>query len=199
MREILTELHSGVMFNLTKPRVEDVSIVDIAHHLAHICRFNGGTDRFFSVAEHSLAVRWWIKAKGLPARDQLVALLHDAHETFIGDITRPVIALWGQQYHETVWKLDTVVGEKFGVRLPAIDMVKLADNIMLAIEFHWMMPSGGEDRGLVEVDKIEKHLYRPRYLAADVAEQEFLDVYNELVTQMHKEERKGTTVATYAV
>lgn len=210
MRNYFSEMHSGVFFNLVSPRVEDVFITDIAHHLAQTCRFGGGTDEFFSVAEHSLNCRWWVKAQKLSAQTQLRALLHDAHEAYIGDITTPVKLVMGEAYLSLEWKLDKVIGRKFGITLQrssptlreANDMVWMADQKMLAIEAYWMMPSSGEGEhwsSLVETDKFERHLYKPRKLDSKAAEAEFLGVYNELVTQLHKEERSGATVATYAV
>ena len=47
------------------PRPSDIHIDDIAHHLAHICRFNGACSTLYCVAEHSVRVsliveRWLI-------------------------------------------------------------------------------------------------------------------------------------------
>jgi hypothetical protein len=70
--------------DLLDPRVEDIDFGHIATHLSHIARFAGGTQTPFSVAEHSVAV---MEAVSPPARPY--ALLHDAHEAFIGDLTKP--------------------------------------------------------------------------------------------------------------
>jgi len=65
----------------------DVSIHDIAHHLSLVCRFSGATTYHYSVAQHSVMV-----AQAVDQRDPLLrmyALLHDAHESVLGDIPTP--------------------------------------------------------------------------------------------------------------
>lgn len=71
------------------------NIEDIAHSLSLQCRFNGHVTHFYSVAQHSLNLvdalfshceKNNIKAD---ANFLLSALLHDAAETYTGDIVRP--------------------------------------------------------------------------------------------------------------
>ena len=68
-------------------------IEDIAHALAQINRFTGHAARPYSVAEHSLLVCDIVRAKGLNAHAQLLALLHDAHEAYCGDVASPTKSL----------------------------------------------------------------------------------------------------------
>lgn len=81
-------LASGVLFDLTNPAGSPMSLQDIAHGLGRVCRFAGQTNRFYSVAEHCFHV-----ARLVPVELARVALLHDASEAFIGDVTRPLKAL----------------------------------------------------------------------------------------------------------
>lgn len=64
---------------------EQVCIEDIAHSLSLICRFNGHCKFHYSVAQHSVHV-----CDKLPKRQKLAGLLHDAAETYLGDVTRPL-------------------------------------------------------------------------------------------------------------
>lgn len=64
---------------------EDINIFDIAHSLAMQCRYNGHTERFYSVAEHCVLMSQWV-----PEKDALWALLHDATEAYVGDMVRPI-------------------------------------------------------------------------------------------------------------
>lgn len=66
------------------------SIEEIAHALSMINRFNGHTRRPYSVAEHSLLVKDIAKCEGASPIAQMAALMHDAHEAFIGDVSSPV-------------------------------------------------------------------------------------------------------------
>ena len=79
---------SGTIFNLIDPRPEMIVLDDIAHHLSMVCRWAGATKEFFSVAQHSVLV-----SKIVPDHLQRWALLHDAAEAYIGDITRPLKAM----------------------------------------------------------------------------------------------------------
>ncbi len=72
------------------PRQQDIKAEDIAHALSLICRSNGHTSRFYSVAQHSLNCAAEAQARGLGARLELACLLHDASEAYIADIVRPV-------------------------------------------------------------------------------------------------------------
>jgi len=47
-------LVSGRRFDFLNPRGSDFGIEDIAHGLAHICRYSGQCRAFYSVAEHSI-------------------------------------------------------------------------------------------------------------------------------------------------
>jgi hypothetical protein len=75
-------------------------IKDIARALSNLCRFNGHVNpgKFYSVAEHSVRVSWiveeWLKNSVTVCGDErrqllLWALLHDASEAYIGDVTTP--------------------------------------------------------------------------------------------------------------
>ena len=72
------------------PRIED-----IAHALAQINRYTGHAARPYSVAEHSMLVCDIVRAKGLNAHAQLLALLHDAHEAYCGDVASPIKTVLG--------------------------------------------------------------------------------------------------------
>ena len=92
------QTHSGQRVNPLAIDPATINIHDIAHHLAHLCRFNGATRVFYSVAEHSvrvskLAHRYALEAGETAAAAKVTGLwglLHDASEAYIADVTRPV-------------------------------------------------------------------------------------------------------------
>ncbi|MGL5012097.1 MAG: HD domain-containing protein, partial [Paracoccaceae bacterium] len=74
---------SGRRLDLLDPTPVDIEIIDIAHGLAFVARWNGQTrgDWPYSVAEHSLLVEQIFGRMGdFGAKWQLAALLHDAPE-----------------------------------------------------------------------------------------------------------------------
>ena len=76
---------SGKRFYLRRPTPADIDAGDVAHALAHICRFNGHTREFYSVAQHSILV-----SRLLPDELKLAGLLHDAAEAYCGDMVKPL-------------------------------------------------------------------------------------------------------------
>src|SRR5438045_614950 len=85
---------SGDFVDLADPRPEMIHLRDIAHHLAMTVRYAGGIARFYSVAEHSALVHDLIPKLVDPARQptymvqlQRAALLHDAPEAYLHDLT----------------------------------------------------------------------------------------------------------------
>jgi 5'-deoxynucleotidase YfbR-like HD superfamily hydrolase len=75
---------SGREIDLVNPSPADVSFEDIAHHLAHNCRFGGAVRETYTVAQHCvLGARLCSQV----AKPYFIA--HDAHEAFAGDDTTP--------------------------------------------------------------------------------------------------------------
>ncbi len=134
-------LASGVLFDLTNPAGSPMSLQDIAHGLGRVCRFAGQTNRFYSVAEHCFHV-----ARLVPVELARVALLHDASEAFIGDVTRPLKALL-PDYQAIEARIEAVIEDVFltpaerdlgGFKAPA---VKAADLAMCLVEARELMPN----------------------------------------------------------
>ena len=79
------QIFTGKKFWPLDPKSEEVDIKDIAHSLAFQCRFNGHSNYFYSIAQHSVIV------SKIVSKDQaFAALLHDAAETYIGDMVSPL-------------------------------------------------------------------------------------------------------------
>lgn len=79
------EMFSGTMFSLENPQAKDVKLIDIAWHLSNICRFGGGTDSFYSVAQHSV-----LASKVASPKAAIAALMHDSAEAYVGDNATPM-------------------------------------------------------------------------------------------------------------
>lgn len=132
MTWILTQ--SGQQFDLLRPTASMIKPVDIAHALSRLCRFNGHTRTHYSVAQHSLIV-----ASLVPVEHQLVALLHDATEAYIGDMTRPLKQVL-PEYQYVEQQIWLAVCERFDIPSDLPACVKKADLIALATERRDLMP-----------------------------------------------------------
>jgi uncharacterized protein len=108
-----------------------IDILDIAHALSRINRFNGHLSGTMSVAEHSVNVSRLCVDSSM----KLTGLLHDAPETYLGDIIRPLKMLPHMSfYKEAEARIWTVMAAKFGLYDPMPRAVKVADNTVLEME-----------------------------------------------------------------
>ena len=155
---------TGHQINPVKLRAEDVDIVDIAHALSMICRFNGHCARFYSVAEHSVLV-----SRLCPPSFARAGLLHDATEAYIADIPRPLKEKL-PDYVVAEQVAERVMSEHFGVPEMMPDLVRQADDEALRIEMAAILVV----RGTTSLDQ------RVRCLTPPQACEEFLARFREL-------------------
>lgn len=133
---------SGRRLDLLDPSPMDVEIVDIAHGLARVSRWNGQTRGTYplSVAQHSIVVERLVarNAPKLDRRWRLAALLHDAPEYVIGDMITPFKYALGGIYRDIEARLSAAVHIRFGLPAQLPDAVtraiKRADRMAAWIE-----------------------------------------------------------------
>ena len=118
---------TGGVFHLQDPCPSEVKIQDIAESLSKIARYGGQTPFFYSVAQHSVMVM-----RNLPRDAQPYGLLHDAHEAYIGDMTRPVSRMIKQKTgRDPLAKmrkdLDKVILKALGIETPHPQIKRLVD------------------------------------------------------------------------
>ena len=135
------ETFSGLKFHLLDPQPEEISIVDIAHSLSQQCRFTGHTHKFYSVSEHSVFV-----SRLCNREDALWGLLHDAPETYISDLSRPLKhgTPLGEIYRKIETKIMLAICHKFGLPIETPSSVHRADVSMRFAEEEQLLY---EDRG----------------------------------------------------
>jgi uncharacterized protein len=123
--------YTGRRVNPLALRVEDVDILDIAHHLATINRWCGALSEPISVAQHSVHVSWLCDGSDF----ELEALLHDASEAYLGEVTK-----WLKNsdcmiaYREAEDRATEVVSRKFDLVHPLPLVVEKADALMVGVE-----------------------------------------------------------------
>ena len=146
---------SGISVNLMKPHVGIIDIRDIAQSLGAQCRFTGHTDGFYSVAEHSVEcanlvlslVPWNVLNTMTDEQKrtlQLEALMHDATEAYLGDVSRPLKSLLDSyKALERIW--EPVIAEAFALPAERSFYVTKADQIMGVTEYKHLMPTNPSD------------------------------------------------------
>ncbi len=108
---------SGRRLDLFDPSPADIDILDIAHGLARVARWNGQTagPHAMTVAQHSLLVDD-IHACLYPDRtsgEALFALLHDGPEYVLGDLISPFKAAIGEGYRVLEERLMLAIARRF--------------------------------------------------------------------------------------
>lgn len=123
------QTYTGKQFWPMDPRPEEICIEDIAHALAHQCRYAGHCREFYSVAEHSAIIASWLDHHYGP-KVAFAGLMHDAPEAYLVDVPRPVKPfLLG--YNEAEEHLWLAIAGRFGLPNELPPEVLMADNRIL--------------------------------------------------------------------
>jgi hypothetical protein len=121
---------SGRQFDPLNPKIDDIYLEDIAHSLSQICRFNGNTKKFYSVANHSILVM-----DCCPQENRKHALLHDSSESLLGDIISPLKESLGfERYKDLEKNIMNIIYERFNIDPKVPQIVKDFDTIILHTE-----------------------------------------------------------------
>lgn len=162
---------TGRKFWPMDPRADEVHIEDIAHALAMQCRYGGHCVRFYSVAEHSVHIAWWLFRNYGPEA-ALCGLLHDASEAYVTDVIRPIKPFLSN-YKEIEAGVMVAVRERFHLpEMPA--SVHEADTRILGDELANMAPMDWHARYDDPLNVVLD------YLVPEAAEKRFLATFEAL-------------------
>lgn len=121
---------SGNLINLFNPDPLLLDIEDIAASLSKQCRWNGNIPHFYSVAQHCCHV-----VHLAPLHLKYAALMHDAPETYAGDVIRPIKHLLAISYFEIEERLKQAVCTRFKLHPDLLDGVTKYDDEALDLEY----------------------------------------------------------------
>lgn len=147
----------GKLFDYRAPEHHTFCIDEIAHALSNLCRFTGHTRSFYSVAQHSVLV-----CDLAPPEHKLEALLHDAHEAYVGDVNSPLKALL-PMYREVEARAEAALRAHFGLPRQKSTIVKYFDLSAYQIERFVLMPQlSGDDAAEYPPHPYPLHPLQPR-------------------------------------
>jgi hypothetical protein len=173
--------HSGKYFDLQNPSYLDIDLNDIAYSLSHICRFTGHAGPF-TVAEHSINVACMFYDPHI----RLAALLHDAAEAYVGDISTHLKRLLNAAPVED--KIIREIEKKFGVKILSNCDIKWVDRAMLLTEARDLMGADVKDGFWVDLGEPLPDFYidHRQIMSHKLAETLFLRTYMDIQTEFTK-------------
>lgn len=191
---LLLETVSGKMVDVLHPNPSTIDIQDIAWGLSRLPRFCAQTIPYipYSVAQHSIQVMKEC-AVDVPEgsthwRMAFHGLMHDAAETYIGDIPSPIKQIPGvkENIKAVENNLLATIYKSFDVYLPSPeeeDAVHRADLVQRAIEAHQFMYSRGKDWNLPKISFQKLQEFAAPMISINAYE-EFLRHFYELRSEL---------------
>ncbi len=123
-------VHSGILFDVFNPKIEDFNIIDIAHGLSNLCRYGGHCPDFYSVSQHSVLCSL---QDGTP-EEQFECLMHDGTEAYLIDLPRPIKRQMSN-YMEIEDNLLKLLCERYKVNYPLSEKTHEVDSFLLHFEY----------------------------------------------------------------
>jgi hypothetical protein len=141
-----TILHSRIRFQYLNPKPELILIEDIAHSLSNICRFTGHPEYHYSVAHHSVILSYLVSQQ-----NSLWALLHDAAEIYVNDLSSSLKSIIGGRYNKIEGSIMKQICIKFGLPVKEPKEVKSLDHILTINELWALIDDSYLEEGIPKI------------------------------------------------
>lgn len=197
---------TGAEFDLELAAPETISTLDIAAALAKINRFQGHSNRLYSVAEHSLHVcNVMEREHGITNPIGLLCgLMHDAHEAYTGDMPTPAKQVLNDETHGGWARFEKRIQEQVMSRysLGAAfrgwhPEVKRADLEMLATERRDLLPPVGPVWDVLEYITPSRDIHLKDYEGMDWTD--WRDAFLNRFAELFEAANDRATTAGYGV
>ncbi|MCZ4273325.1 HD domain-containing protein [Maritalea porphyrae] len=150
---------SGKRWYYLNPKTDDIDWWDVSNGLAATPRFDGQTrgEVKLSVAQHlfncALMAQKWVDEKNINPVLVKHVFLHDFHEAYTGDISKPIKSILNREGLVTnlEQRIDKTIYDALELDAPDQQMqclVKSIDDRMLATEWLWLMPGNPLEHGI---------------------------------------------------
>lgn len=142
---------TGKYFDYANMKTETICEEDVALALSKLCRFNGHTTKFYSVAQHLCLVHDLMEGKNEPVLNVFHGLIHDVGEAYLTDIPRPLknfflndsaFTEFMSKYNELELKILNIFCQKYNAGEHSDELqkvVKFYDNWALRLEQRHLM------------------------------------------------------------
>ena len=167
------ETATGQKFDPTNPRLTAYNTRDIAPALSKICRYNGQTKMFYSVAEHSVHLARYLQKQGHNRFIVRTALMHDASEAYVGDLVVCMKHLL-PEFKKMEERVMECISETFGLIYPIPEIVHQVDQRILVDERDFLMSDSGNNW---PCDTLERLGINIQCWSPPQAQQEFMSTY----------------------
>lgn len=166
---------TGKKVDALEPQADTIDLRDIAHALSLLCRGNGQVTHFYSVGQHCVNAAKEAELRGYTVRLQFLCLLHDAAESYVSDLIRPV-----KQYLPEFDKIENnflkAIFEHFElgeVTAEEWKLVKEVDDDLLVYDLVYLLQEPVSERGFrclrnPDIDYVDPVLIEKEYI--DIAE-----------------------------
>jgi hypothetical protein len=161
---------SGQKVYYLNPDPSALNLGDVCRHLGNLCRFTGAVSQFYSVAQHSVMVGQIVQQSlheaGWEKNEKywnqiLAALMHDAAEAYVNDISSPLKAVIRGKYKWIEAGIRNALFSRYGVPREAYnDLVIKADRLACDIERFYFMPQHPD---WPKVKGIHEHYPKPEF------------------------------------
>lgn len=157
--------------DLLIPTVEMIKTNDIINSLANICRFGGHCNGTYTVAQHSVLV-----AMLVPDEMMREALMHDATETYVGDVIKPFKNVLGEVFEQIENNFLQLIIEKYNLDPLNLIAVKHYDKLVYEAERDMLRFNDPERfNQLCEIAELPAHVW-----SHDEARTRFANLYHKL-------------------
>lgn len=156
------------------PKINQISIIDIAHSLSLICRYVGHVSDHYSVSQHSCIISNYLKYDIILSK---WGLLHDAPEAYICDIPRPIKPHF-PGYAEIETRHEKLIAQKFDLPYPIPPKVKEIDMRILKTELQTRFVH--HPKLHIDIQNLKKLDVDIPVISPKKAEAQFLQRYIEL-------------------
>lgn len=122
---------SGKIIDILNPDPSLISINDIASALSKKCRFGGGINYFYSIAQHSCLVSWLCGPEMAMA-----GLMHDAAKAYCDDLIKPRKVTLGAKFEAVEENFLQTIFIRFNIDFDLYPRISEYDQEAVISEYH---------------------------------------------------------------